>query len=501
MKAREVILEARDVSKVFPGVRALDEINLQIYSGEIHSIIGENGAGKSTLMKIFSGVYQPDAGTVAVGGKPVAFKGVNDAIRHGISIIFQEFNLMPELTVAENISISDLPVQGITINKKAMVKKAQDLFDSIGIKLDPNMLTKYLSVSQCQLLEIARAIGNNSKVIIMDEPTAALNNEEAELLFQIIRKLNDQGTTIIYISHRMKEVFEISDRITVLRDGQLITTVDARDTDQEPMVKTMVGRTIDMGEKFHGSNIGDVVYSVRNATVPGYFRNVSFDVKKGEILGVAGLMGCGNVELMKKLYGLIPEGSCEQQLFGEAVTINSPTAAMNHGIAFVTDDRKNSGNFNKVSSMENATISILPRLKRLLLIDTKKERQSFHDYVDQFKIKCQEDQLMVNLSGGNQQKILVARALMTNCKVLILLEPTRGIDVGAKSQMHQIIHNFAEKGLAVIVVSSDLPEVINLSDRVMVMCNGESMGFLEGDEINEDSIMLKAAGFKDGSVQ
>ncbi len=219
--ARDIILEAREVSKVFPGVRALDEINLQIYSGEIHSIIGENGAGKSTLMKIFSGVYQPDAGSILVNGKPVAFKGVNDAIKHGISIIFQEFNLMPELTVAENISISDLPVHGITVNKKVLVKRAQELFDRIGIKLDPNMLTKYLSVSQCQLLEIARAIGNNSKIIIMDEPTAALNNEEAELLFQIIRKLNDQGTTIIYISHRMKEVFEISDRITVLRDGQL----------------------------------------------------------------------------------------------------------------------------------------------------------------------------------------------------------------------------------------------------------------------------------------
>lgn len=499
--ARDIILEAREVSKVFPGVRALDEINLQIYSGEIHSIIGENGAGKSTLMKIFSGVYQPDAGSILVNGKPVAFKGVNDAIKHGISIIFQEFNLMPELTVAENISISDLPVHGITVNRKVLVKRAQELFDRIGIKLDPNMLTKHLSVSQCQLLEIARAIGNNSKIIIMDEPTAALNNEEAELLFQIIRKLNDQGTTIIYISHRMKEVFEISDRITVLRDGQLITTVDAKQTDQETMVKTMVGRTINMGEKFLGNNIGDVIYSVRNATVPGYFHNVSFDVRQGEILGVAGLMGCGNIELMKKLYGLIPEGSCEQQLFGKTVNINSPTAAMNHGIAFVTDDRKNSGNLNKVSAKENATISILPRLKHFLLIDNKKEQKSFHDYVDQFKIKCQEDQLMVNLSGGNQQKILVARALMTTCKVLILLEPTRGIDVGAKVQMHQIIHNFAEKGLAVIVVSSDLPEVINLSDRVMVMCNGESMGFLEDDDINEDSIMLKAAGFKDGSVK
>lgn len=231
---------------------------------------------------------------------------------------------MPELTVAENISISDLPVHGITVNKKVLVKRAQELFDRIGIKLDPNMLTKYLSVSQCQLLEIARAIGNNSKIIIMDEPTAALNNEEAELLFQIIRKLNDQGTTIIYISHRMKEVFEISDRITVLRDGQLITTVDAKQTDQETMVKTMVGRTIDMGEKFHGNNISDVIYSVRNATVPGYFHDVSFDVRQGEILGVAGLMGCGNIELMKKLYGLIPEGSCEQQLFGKLSTSAVP---------------------------------------------------------------------------------------------------------------------------------------------------------------------------------
>lgn len=501
MKEREIILEARDISKVFPGVRALDEVNLKIYKGEIHSIIGENGAGKSTLMKIFSGAYQPDAGGLFMEGKPVAFKGVYDAIKNGISIIFQEFNLMPELTVAENISISDLPRKGITIDKRALVKRAQDLFDSMGINLNPNVLTKELSVSECQLLEIARAIGNHSKIIIMDEPTAALNNEESKLLFDIIRQLNQQGTTIIYISHRMKEVFDISDRITVLRDGQLITTVNAEETDQETMVKTMVGRAIEMEEKYHGSKIGEVIYSVRDASVPGFFKDVSFDVRKGEILGVAGLMGCGNIELMKKIYGLIPEGSCRQQLYGKDIIIDSPNAAMNYGIAFVTDDRKNSGNLNKVSAKENATLSILSRLKRFLLIDTRKERQSFADYVDQFKIKCQEEQLMVNLSGGNQQKILVSRALMTNCKVLILLEPTRGIDVGAKSQMHHIIHQFAESGLAVIVVSSDLPEVIKLSDRVMVMCNGESMGFLEDEGINEDSIMLKAAGFKDGSVR
>jgi ABC-type sugar transport system ATPase subunit len=497
---REVILEAQEVSKVFPGVIALDHVNIQIRKGEIHSIIGENGAGKSTLMKVFSGVYPPDAGCILVEGKPLVFKGVFDALKSGISIIFQEFNLMPELTVAENISISDLPQKGITIDKKQMVKRAQDLFDSIGIKLNPNTLTKNLSVSQCQLLEIARAVGNHSKIIIMDEPTAALNNEESNLLFDIIRQLNQQGTTIIYISHRMKEVFDISDRITVLRDGKLVVTVEAKDTDQETMVKKMVGRTIYMTEKFHGSNIGEVIYSVRNASVPGVFHDISFDVRKGEILGVAGLMGCGNIELAKKLYSLIPEGSCEQQLEGKVISINSPSDAMNHGIAFVTDDRKNSGIFEKVSAKENATISILSRLKKLLLIDIKKERKYFADYVKEFQIKCQEDQLMVNLSGGNQQKILVSRALMTNCKVLILLEPTRGIDVGAKYQMHHIIHEFAERGIAVIVVSSDLPELIKLSDRVMVMCNGTLTGFLECDDINENSIMLNAAGLKGGSV-
>lgn len=497
---KEIILEAQGISKIFPGVVALDHINLKIRKGEIHSIIGENGAGKSTLMKVFSGVYQPDAGNIFVDGKPVVFKGVSDAIKSGISIIFQEFNLMPELTVAENISISDIPQKGITIDKKHMVKRAQDLFNRIGIKLNPNMLTKDLSVSQCQLLEIARAIGNHSKIIIMDEPTAALNNEESKLLFDIIRQLNKQGTTIIYISHRMKEVFDISERITVLRDGKLVNTVDAKDTDQETVVKMMVGRTIYMTEKFHNCSIGEVIYSVKNATVPGLFKDINFDVRKGEILGVAGLMGCGNVELMKKIYGLIPEGSCEQQLYGKNISINSPSDAMSHGIAFVTDDRKNSGIFSKVSAKENATISILSKLKKIFLIDVKKERQYFTDYVNEFQIKCQEDQMMVNLSGGNQQKILVSRALMTNCKVLILLEPTRGIDVGAKHQMHQKIRELTEKGIAVIVVSSDLPELIKLSDRVMVMCNGELMGFLEGEDINENSIMIKAAGLKGGSV-
>ena len=382
-----------------------------------------------------------------------------------------------------------------------MEEKAKGLFDTIGIQLDPRRLTKDLSVAQCQILEIARAIGNDSKIIIMDEPTAALNNEEAKLLFDIIRRLNAQGTTIIYISHRMKEVFDISDRITVLRDGRLITTVDAADTDQETMVRTMVGRDIDMTQKIVGTNIGEVVYRVEHATVPGFFTDISFEVRKGEVLGIAGLMGCGNIELMKKLYGLIPEGVCRQTLYGKELSIKSPQDAMRNGIAFVTDDRKNSGNFAKMSARENATISILPRLKTGLLIDPRKEHARFTEYVDQFKIKCGEDQPMVNLSGGNQQKILVSRALMTDCKVLILLEPTRGIDVGAKAQMHNIIHEFAQGGIAVIVVSSDMPEVITLSDRVMVMCNGRLTGMLEGDEINEDSIMLKAAGLEDGSAR
>lgn len=494
---REYILEARGISKAFSGNLALNDVNLKIKRGEIHSIIGENGAGKSTLMKIFSGVYQPDAGSMCIDGKEVGsggFKTVHEALKSGISIIFQEFNLMPELTVAESISISDIPAKGIVVDKAKMCARANALFDSIGIKLNTETRTKDLSVAQCQLLEIARAIGNESKLIIMDEPTAALNSEESRLLFEIIRKLNEKGTTIIYISHRMKEVFDISDRITVLRDGCLISTVNIEDTTQEEMVKMMVGREIDMTEKLTGSNIGDVVYSVKNASLPGYFENVSFDVRRGEILGVAGLMGCGNIELMKKLYGLIDEGECSQRLYGKEIKISNPSDAMKNGIALVTDDRKNSGNFANMSAKENATISILDRLKGAFLISTHKETECFQRYVNQFKIKCHHEQPMVNLSGGNQQKILVSRALMTECKVLILMEPTRGIDVGSKSQMHHIIHEFAENGISVIVVSSDLPEIIMLSDRVMVMHNGRVTGFLEGEAINEDSIMIKAAG-------
>lgn len=494
---REYILEAKGISKAFSGILALNNVDLKIKRGEIHSIIGENGAGKSTLMKIFSGVYQPDAGNLYLDGKEIGasgFKTVNEALNAGISIIFQEFNLMPELTVAESISISDIPKKGIVVDRRGMRERAQKLFDSIGIKLNTETLTKDLSVAQCQLLEIARAIGNESKIIIMDEPTAALNSEESRLLFDIIRRLNQKGTTILYISHRMKEVFDISDRITVLRDGCLITTTAAKDTTQEEMVRMMVGREIDMTEKLSGTNIGDVVYSVRDATVPGYCENVDFDVRRGEILGVAGLMGCGNIELMKKLYGLIAEGSCSQMLYGKPIKVNTPNNAMKNGIALVTDDRKNAGNFSYMSSKENATISILDRLKGAFLINMKKEAESFQKYVNQFKIKCQFDQPMINLSGGNQQKILVSRALMTECKVLILMEPTRGIDVGSKNQMHHIIHEFAENGISVIVVSSDLPEIIMLSDRVMVMCNGRVTGFLQGEDINEDSIMIKAAG-------
>lgn len=493
----EFILEAKGISKAFSGVLALNNIDLKVRRGEIHSIIGENGAGKSTLMKIFSGVYQPDAGSLIVDCKEIGasgFKTVNDALKAGISIIFQEFNLMPELTVAESISISDIPKNRISVDKQKMRERAKALFDNIGIQLNTESLTKDLSVAQSQLLEIARAIGNDSRIIIMDEPTAALSNEESRLLFEIIRKLNQKGTTIIYISHRMKEVFDISDRITVLRDGCLITTVEAKDTTQESMVKMMVGRDIDLSEKFNGSNIGDVVYEVRNASLPGVFQDVSFELRKGEILGVAGLMGCGNIELMKKLYGLIEEGTCQQMLFGKEIKVSSPNNAMKYGIALVSDDRKNAGNLPKMCAKKNATISILDRLRRKLLIDTKKEAGIFQKYVERFKIKCQPEQQMVSLSGGNQQKILMSRALMTECRILILMEPTRGIDVGSKSQMHQIIHEFAENGISVIVVSSDLPEIIVLSDRVMVMYNGKVTGFLQGEEITEDGIMIKAAG-------
>ena len=495
---QDIVFEARDVSKAFPGVRALNGINLQIRRGEIHSIIGENGAGKSTLMKIFSGVYPPDAGQILLNGDVVVFKSPFGAIKRGISIIFQEFNLMPELTVAENILISDIPSNGIMVDKKALRQKTQDLIKSIGITLSPNALIKDLSVSQCQLVEILRAISNNSMIIIMDEPTAALNNEESEILFGIIRELNKKGTTIIYISHKMKEVFQISDRITVLRDGKHITTIDTKDFDQETVVKMMVGRDVDFSNKFMGLSIGEVIYSVRNVSVPGFFEDISFDLKRGEILGITGLMGCGNIELTKKLYGLIPEGSGRQILMGEEVFINSPNDAMNKGIAFVTDDRKNTGNFSMMNAKENATISILQKIrKKNFLLNFDIENQLFNEYREKFMIKCTSDQQMNNLSGGNQQKILVSRALMTNCKILILLEPTRGIDVGAISQMHQIIHEFAESGIAVILVSSDLLEVIQLSDRLMVMYDGQSQGFLEGDAINEDSIMLKAAGFKE----
>lgn len=495
---QDIVFEARNISKAFPGVRALDSIDLQIRRGEIHSIIGENGAGKSTLMKIFSGVYPPDAGHILLNGEFIVFKSVFEAIKKGISIIFQEFNLMPELTVAENISISDIPYKGVLVDKKALKQKAEDLIKGIGIKLNPHMFTKDLSVSQCQLVEILRAISNNSKIIIMDEPTAALNNEESGILFDIIRELNKQGTTIIYISHKMKEVFQISDRITVLRDGKLITTVDAKDSEQERLVKLMVGRDVEFSNKFRGQSIGEIIYSVRGASVPGFFEDISFDLKRGEILGITGLMGCGNIELTKKLYGLMPEGKVKQVLLGEELTINSPNNAMDKGLAFVTDDRKNSGNFAKMTAKENATISILQKLrKKNHLLNLEMEHTYFTDYVSQFKIKCTASQQMKNLSGGNQQKILVSRALMTNCKILILLEPTRGIDVGAKSQMHHIIHEFAEKGISVIVVSSDLLEVIQLADRVMVMYNGRSQGFLEGDDISEDSIMLKAAGLRE----
>lgn len=489
------ILEARGVSKAFPGVRALDSVNIEIEKGEIHSIVGENGAGKSTLMNIFSGVYPADAGEILLDGEPVIFKNVFGAIKQGISIIFQEFNLMPDLTVAENILISDIPIRGITIDKKGMEKRVNELIASVGIELDPATYAKDLSVSQCQLVEVLRAISNQSKILIMDEPTAALNNEESEILFNIIKQLNSQGTTIIYISHKMKEVFEISDRITILRDGKFITTVKTEETDQEAVVMMMVGRNLATLDIKKEQSHQEVIYSVRDASLPGVFQNINFDVHRGEILSITGLMGCGNIELTKKLFGLIKEGECKQYLFGEGVNITSPKVAMEKGLAFVTEDRKNSGILARMSAKENASISILKKIqKRNRFLNLKQEAELFNSFVDHFEIKCTADQEVNNLSGGNQQKILVSRALMTNGKVLILLEPTRGIDVGAKAQMYKLIKEFAEEGMAIIMVSSDLPEVIQLSDRVMIMYNGEQQGFLEGENITEDQVIMRATG-------
>ncbi|AKG71789.1 MULTISPECIES: sugar ABC transporter ATP-binding protein [Serratia] len=489
------VLEAEGISKQFPGVKALDNVSLKIKPGSVHALMGENGAGKSTLMKCLIGIYRPDAGTIKVKGQPVTFNDTLAALHSGISMIHQELNLVPHMTVAENIWLGREPAKLGFVNHEELNRKTRELLAHLKIKLDPETQLGTLSIANQQMVEIAKAVSYNADVLIMDEPTSALTEGEVVHLFAIIRELKQQGKGIIYISHKMDEIFAITDEVSIFRDGTSIASDKTENLTKQSLITMMVGRELtQMFPKFN-NNIGEEVLRVAGLRRSGWFHDISFAVKRGEILGVAGLVGAGRSEVMESLFGMHPAEGGEIYIEGLPVKIDSPSKAIEQGLAFLTEDRKKSGLFLVLSVVENMSIVNLSAYtsKNGFVSQTQMAKDCM-EQISKLNIKTPTmDQIINNLSGGNQQKVLIARWLLAQPKILILDEPTRGIDVGAKAEIYRLISELAHRGVAIILVSSELPEILGMSDRVMVMHAGRITGILDKDEADQEKIMALAS--------
>lgn len=487
-------LKIQNIRKSFYGVHALRDVSFEIELGEVHVIVGENGAGKSTLMKIIAGHYQPDAGKLILKGSPVRMSNPIEAISKGIAMIFQELMPIPYLSVAENIFLGREPRTRFgTLDKKEILKKTKTLLDDMKINIDPKAEMRTLSVAQIQLVEIAKAVSFNSEMLIMDEPTSALSDREIDNLCDLIFRLKEQNKAIVFISHKLDEIFRVADRITVLRDGEYIATKNKTDINREQLISMMIGRELkDVYEK-RDVKSGEVIFEVENLSKKNKFEDISFRVRKGEVFGIAGLMGAGRTEVAEALFGLQPADSGCIKVHGQAVPIRNPYDAMEKGIALVPEDRKELGLNSKASTGFNISISILKQFIKLGIINKLKENAKIDEAINTFDIKVTDRKTpIVNLSGGNQQKVVIAKWLMTEPEILILDEPTRGIDVGAKTEIYKLINRFAKEGRAVIMISSELPEIIGISDRVLVLSEGRMRGILVGDQINQMEIMKRA---------
>lgn len=493
----DTLLEMKRISKSFSGVKALHSVSFLLRRATVHALMGENGAGKSTLMKILSGIHVPDEGEIVLKGRQINISGPGAALRLGISMIHQELTPIPEMTVAENIFLGREPTRFGFIDYPELYRRTAELFENIGIRIEPQAKMKDLKVSDIQLVEIAKAVSYDAEVIIMDEPTSAITDREVEQLFRIIADLKSKGKGIIYISHKMDEIFKIADDITVLRDGEYIGTKRASDTNKKELISWMVGR--ELKDIFPGEKpeVKDVILEVRHLTKKGVFHDISFQVRRGEILGIAGLMGSGRTEVMEALFGMSKPDSGEIRIDGRPVTIRSPEDAIRHGIAFVTEDRKGQGLNLPSPIRHNITISSLKEVTKGAFILTKKEKKCVDEYMEALRIKASDrDQWVQYLSGGNQQKVVIAKWLMTKPRILILDEPTRGIDIGAKAEIYKLMHEFASKGFAIIMVSSELPEIIGMSNRVLVFHDRTLAGELDGKEATQELIMEYATGQK-----
>lgn len=491
------MIEMSGISKAFSGNVVLNNVQFQLADGEIHALMGENGAGKSTMMKILSGIYTKDSGDIKVDGQVVQFKSPKDAEKQGIHVIHQELNILPDLTVVQNLFLGKEKTYGKTgiLKNREMEKEAEALLSKLGFAINPRTRAGDLSVGQQQIIEIAKAIASNAKYIVMDEPTAALTDREIETLFTTIRELKEKGISFVYISHRMEEIVAICDRITILRDGEYVGVRNIPETTFDEIVEMMVGR--ELGERFpeRQCEIGETKLEVRNLTVNGLFENISFRVKRGEVLGVAGLMGAGRTEVAQTIFGYRKAHSGDVFIDGKKVVIKSPIDAMKNGIGFVTEDRKTQGLVLDFSIEENIALANLEKCSSSGIVRKAKQNSMVAKYIEDLKIRTSgPEQITKSLSGGNQQKVVIAKWLGTNPQILILDEPTRGVDIGAKKEIYHIINKLAEAGVAILMISSELPEVIGVADRVIVMQEGKQTGEVKKEEMTQEVIMHYATG-------
>ncbi len=497
------ILELRNITKVFPGVKALTDVNFDCLRGEVHALVGENGAGKSTLLKILSGAYRPDGGYMTIGGREVRLHHPRDAQKYGISIIYQEFNLLPERSVAQNIFLGREPMRGWRVDSRAMIDETRALLDDLGVDIDPRTQVNSLRLAQQQVVEIAKALSLNADVVLMDEPTAALSLHEVDNLLDLVRRLRARGITIVYISHRLEEVFRIADRVTVLKDGRWIGTRPTSEVSQTELVSMMVGREISSyyPPRANPADIGETILDVRGLNVNNWLRDVSFQVKKGEILGISGLEGSGRTFLARTLFGAEKVTHGDILLNGQAQHFKNPYDAIKAGIGFITEDRKGEGLALIMSIRKNMMLPSLDLRQVFGSIQFRKESALVGELSESLELHSSDETEVQNLSGGNQQKVVLAKWLATQAKLLIFDEPTRGIDVGAKASIHQLMRQMAADGVGVIMISSELPEILGMSDRLIVMRQGEIVGGFRGEEATETLIMQMATGINQSEPQ
>ena len=492
----EYILKMTNITKTFPGVKALDNSMLNVKKGTVHAVMGENGAGKSTLMKVLLGIYKQDSGDIWFNGKNVYYKGPHEALNDGLAMIHQELSLVRQLTVAENIYLGkELTTKTGLLDKVKMIAETRKLFDQLGIDIDPTVAMGSISVSKQQLCEIAKAVSYNAELIIMDEPTSAITETEVEHLFKIIRSLLEKGITIIYITHKLDEIFEIANEVSVYRDSRYIETLDIKDATHEKIIGLMVGRDISNMYLKEKVEIGETLLRVENLSCEGEFENVSFDLRKGEILGIAGLVGAGRSELVETIFGVRKKSNGKIFIYDKETQINSPGDAIANKMALLTEDRKFNGCFLPLTVQENIIMASLDKHSKGIFVDFKSSEASATKMVDALEIKTPSlSQQIMYLSGGNQQKVLVGRWLLTQPDILLIDEPTRGIDVGAKSEIYKLLSELAKEGKGIIMVSSELPEILGMSDRVLVMSEGKMTGILDINDATQHRILEYSTG-------